>query len=301
LLREKTLVGEISALASALCWALSNVLIKSQTDRIDAVALNILRSIGAAVFLVLIFIFSGKIGDLSRISLYPVMLLVGSSVVGLGLGDTLYFRSMGLIGVARSFPITNVSVLFTAVIAYVFLKENLSWLIILGGVLIIAGVYLIAAPPRGKEEKGPGNPDPKVMAKGTGLVLGASACWAVSITTVKVALESLSPLVANVIRLPVIILLLFMFYPSRIGMFKSRKYPLRSLAIVLGAGIVGIGLGGLLFLFSIQQAGAAKASILTSISPLFATAISIAFLKERINLRIGIGALLSVVGVWFVV
>ena len=295
------LIGEVSGVVSAFCWALSNVLIKTQTDRMDAITINILRCLAATIFFPLVLLLSGRVGELSQLSLPVVFLLIASSVLGLGVGDTIYFRSLALIGVSRSYPLTNVSVVFTATIAFIFLNEEFTWFVVLGGALILGGVYLIAIPPRGKEPVELGHPDPKVMVKGTLMVIVASVFWALSITTSKIALESVSSLTANIVRLPVLSLLFFVIYPSKIGVFKPRRYPLRSLLVVLASGVIGVGIGSYLFLYSVQQAGAAKASILISISPLFATVISLIFLKEKINLRIGLGALLSVVGVWFLV
>ena len=267
----------------------------------DVLTINTIRSAGATVFFIIVMLLFGRIEDLSQLSLFLVVLLIGSSIIGLGIGDTLYFRSMGLIGVSRSYPMTNIAVIFTSLAAFVFLKESISWLIIVGGTMIISGVYLIAGPAKGNETTRIGTPAAKIMLRGTLLVVVASVLWAFSIIASKIAVDSLNPLTANVVRLPTVTLLFSILYLSRGRKFKTNKFPPRSIIIILASGVIGVGIGGLLFFFAIQQAGAAKTAILFSVSPLFATAISLIFLKEKINLRIGLGILLSVAGVWFVV
>jgi drug/metabolite transporter (DMT)-like permease len=70
--------------------------------------------------------------------------------------------------------------------------------------------------------------------------------------------------------------------------------------VALG-GILGMGLGGLLYIAAVQDAGAGKAAILSATSPLFALPLAMLFLAERVTPRLMAGTLVSIVGISLVV
>jgi drug/metabolite transporter (DMT)-like permease len=101
---------------------------------------------------------------------------------------------------------------------------------------------------------------------------------------------------ANSIRLPTVALVLLVV-SAGMNSLKPREYGWRSIGIVGSAGVLGIGIGSLLFLFAIQVTGAAKTAALSSTSPLFAVPLSAVFLHERLTIPVVLGTILCVVGV----
>jgi len=293
------MIGEISALISALCWASSSVMLKSQTSRVNPISINILRCISALGFLILFLSILGKLQLVNEFSLYSIIGLTFSASFGLGLGDTLNLKSMGMIGVSRAFPITSIYPLFTMIIAFLFLNEDLTWFILLGALFILGGVYLVATPSRRKLSVD--EIEPATLKRGVLMSLGAALFWSLSVAILKIFMENLDPLVTNIVRLPAIILLLWIFYPQRNEVFRVKRYNRNSLLIIAVGGIIGMGIGGILFLIGVKNAGAAKTTVLTSLSPFFAIIFSLLFLKEKVTLRIILGSILSIIGVWFVV
>ena len=81
----------------------------------------------------------------------------------------------------------------------------------------------------------------------------------------------------------------------------TPKPTRRATKIVLFAAIFGMAGGSLLYTYAVKLIGASVASVLGSISPLFALPISIVFLKEKFSHRSILGALLTVFGVVLVV
>ena len=79
----------------------------------------------------------------------------------------------------------------------------------------------------------------------------------------------------------------------KISRNKTKEYT-----NVSATGILGMGLGGFLFVYAITKIDPAKVVTITSSSPLFGMLFAAIFLKERITKRIGLGIVLCLAGVY---
>jgi drug/metabolite transporter (DMT)-like permease len=137
-------IGELAGLGSALLWACNTVMLRWLSPRADVIALNALRClIGAAVLLGIVLAL-GRGADLFRVPLEPLVLLLGSVLIGLGIGDSFFFHALRLVGVVRAQPIAMSYPLITAALAIGLLGEPLSPAALLGIVLVVAGVCCVA-------------------------------------------------------------------------------------------------------------------------------------------------------------
>ncbi|MGQ9631333.1 MAG: DMT family transporter [bacterium] len=294
------MVGEISGLGCALFWALSSVMIKTQTERIDAIFINAFRcAIGSVLFAILAFSL-GKMGDLTHAPPTSLLLLAGASLIGFVVGDTMYYRSMGLIGVSRTLPISGSYPIFTLVFAITLFGESVTRPAIVGSMMVVAGVYLVAFSHRGGS--GGSHPlTPKANAKGVVLALMAALSWAFGTNLLKAGMENIDAIAANALRMPLAaIILMAMATRQERGIPSIRKYGRNSILILLLGSIVGTGGGSMLFVISVKYAGAAKAAVLSSVAPLLAVPASFVLLRERITMKLILGALLSVAGIWLI-
>lgn len=292
-------MGEASALAAAVLWALTASLLTSQTRAIQAVPLSALRLLFGSVLFVALLVPSGALDELRGMSARTALSMVGSGVVGLGVGDTLYITSLGLLGSARTFPISAASYpLLTFVLAVSFLGEEVTALMLLGAVLIVAGLSLVVA------ESG-ASPQVSMRAgaavRGVVLALVAAGFWALATTWLKLGSGDLGAVAAGSLRIPAAALCMVALTASGPGRLRFNDYGRGSLTVVAAAGLLGSGLGSLLFIFSVQEAGAGKAAILSSTAPLFALPLAVLFLAERVTPRIVVGTIVSILGIWLVV
>lgn len=289
------LMGELSALGSAFFWAINSLLVRSQTARIGAISLNGLQYVFAALFFLTILFPTGRVGLVMEIAPVWLAALVAAALIGMGGGDTMYVRSLGLIGVARAFPIAmSAYLLLTFMVAVAFLGESLTLKMVVGGIAVASGISFIglSSPHQGAEGAKLGR------ERNLGLLTasGAALCWTIAVSILKLALAEVDVIVANAVRLPMVALALVAISAGR-GDFKPRLYGWRSLSVVGTAGVLGIGVGSLLFLFAVQTAGAAKTAVLSSTSPLFAVPFSALFLRERVTTPVVVGTLLCVAGI----
>lgn len=294
------MIGEICALACALCWAITSVLTKSLAGKIEPLTLNFIRCLGATLFLWLLIPFHPGTGGLSQIPPATLLLLVFSALLGMSVGDTIYLRGLKLIPVTLAVPVAqSVTPLLTVTAAFLFLGEDFSPFFLIGTFLALSGIYLVAVP-EGATFRSLRAPL-ETRGTGIGLILIASLFWTVSIAFLKMGLQKTDPFLANGIRLPVSALALMpLAFFEKAAPTESRSSPWRLWVLGAFSGVLAFGVGGALFLTAIQQAGAGKAMVLTSCAPLFGLPISLFFLKERVTMRILAGTILMVIGVAFI-
>ena len=125
-------LGELAALASAFSWASTTVMLRTQSARIDPLSLNALRSIVAAVFFVSALFLFDKWSAFAQVTPLAFLALSASLLCGFVIGDTMFFKSMSLVGVSTTMPLSMTYPLYVLVIAWAFLGEHITWLTVLG-------------------------------------------------------------------------------------------------------------------------------------------------------------------------
>ena len=95
------------------------------------------------VTVLVVVLFQGKAGQLAQFSSKTFVFVVLSALAGAA-SWLAYFRALQLGEASRVAPIDRLSVIFTLVLALVFLHEGLSWGKIGGTLLMVAGAILIA-------------------------------------------------------------------------------------------------------------------------------------------------------------
>ena len=291
------MLGELSGLGCAAVWAVVSSAMRAVSERVNLVLLNGVRCGFAAATLALLILLLGHGGGLLTLPASAVAALIASGVLGQASGDALFIRSMKLIGESRAMPISSSYPLLTLGLAVLLLGERVSWSGLAGTILVLGGIYLLAFP-RGMGS-GQGRLSGSTDRAGVAFALAAACCWSVSIIVLRQGLVESDLLAANFVRLvtaAVMLLGLEAFHSGgRIGSSLSR----RSLAILCCTGALNA-FSSLMYVVAVYFAGAAKAAVLTSTSPLFGLPLSIVFLRERVTLRVVGGTLLSVLGIWLV-
>ena len=140
--------GIAYALAAALCWGTSPVLVKRGLRHSNVSAAVLLQQVGSVLILVLILVVPfGEVQHLMPWTAAAVFVSVG--LVGSFLGRTFALKGIDEVGASKSQSIVNSAPLLTAVYAIVLLGETATPLILIGVVLIVTGLLIITR----------GNPD----------------------------------------------------------------------------------------------------------------------------------------------
>jgi drug/metabolite transporter (DMT)-like permease len=290
------LSGEVIALLSALLWAFASVLMGWGTKRLHVVPLNLIRCIVSTTFFWSLLPFFGGLKAIAAIPVEQWLWLFLSVVALLIVGDLLYFRSLDLAGVSWTMPVASVNPLWAVLLAALFIDEPLSWSLLAGTLLVIAGLVLVS---RSTNKTGP--VDHRRQRIGLLLALLTSVAWGVGQVILKPAAEGLDSVVVNSVRQPMAALMMLGLALAR-GRWKDlRDLDRRSWLTIGVASLVGTGLGSLLFVLAIQMVGAGRTAVLTSTAPLMAIPLAVLWLHERPNRWTLIGALLATAGIILVV
>ena len=281
-------------------------MLRGQSAKFGAVAVNAWRTLFAAICFAFIFVFTRDLDHLTPISLSALAALLGAVVLGMVIGDALQFTSMLRIGVARAMPISSCFPLFTVLVAAAILSEPITLRSIGGAVLVIAGVIIVALPRRGTVEVDTEEPAAERAAAsryywiGVAMAITAAICWSFSTTLIRVGVREIDVITANTVRLPFSAFVSFLV-GARQGTISPRRFDRRSWIVLLVAGLIGSAGGGFLYLTAVSLAGAGKTAIITGASPIFGMIAAILFLGERPGPRGFAGALLAFVGIVLVV
>ncbi len=294
------MIGAASGLGCALLWALSSVMTKSQTATYDAFFLNAFRCLlGGLLFLILGVCLGSFAGFLSSPPL-SLLSLAAAALCSLVIGDTMFYHSMGLIGVSKTLPIACCSPIFTLIISVTVFGKPVGWITAAGVGAAVAGIYLVATSQAGARQSYRGFTK-NTNTSGIILALLAALFWALGTNLLHFGVGDSDVVAVNAFRLTIAALpLMVMVLHREKGMPLFTRDGWRPLWMLIGASIIGSVGGTMLFVISVKHAGAAKAAVLSSVAPLFAVPMSMVLLKERVNFRLPFGAILSVAGVWLV-
>jgi len=287
--------GETFALLTAVVWAIAVILFKKSGESVHPIALSLFKDILAVVLLVpTIFLFGT--GFRHHASADDYLLLLFSGVLGIGLGDTLFFFSLNMLGAGLSAIVDCLYSPFIIVLSVLWLDERLTILQAVGAVLIISAVLTVT------REKSAGNISGKHLF--WGIVLGASAMAAnaLGIVMVKPLLERSPLLWATEVRLVggcFVLALVMLIYPRR-RMVLNSLLKSRNWKYTIPGSFAGAYLSMILWLAGMKFAPASIAAALNQTSNIFIFIFAALLLREPINLQRTIGIVLAVVGAFLV-
>ncbi|NHJ04718.1 MAG: EamA family transporter [Candidatus Heimdallarchaeota archaeon] len=136
-------LGEIAAVGGAVCFGVGNVIIKSQGGRIKPFAINALRLSLTAIIYIILVASLGILNDTFTLEWRAALFFTGGTVIGVVIGDMIFYFSQQLIGLSRAYPIAASYPLLTYIVGLIFRYESFAFLRMLGVLFVIIGVYLV--------------------------------------------------------------------------------------------------------------------------------------------------------------
>lgn len=288
--------GETLALTTAVIWSFSVILFKRSGETVHPLGLNLFKN---TLTLLLIpptmMLFGQELFPAAPIGDY--LLLTLSGVIGIGIADTLFFKSLNLLGAARS-AIVDCSYSPVIIVLSIFwLGETLSFAQAAGALLIISAILAIG------REKGLVELTRKQLI--IGILMGTAAMVAngVSIVMIKRLLERSPILWAIEIRLigaTIGLLVHLGFHQGRKGVVHSVM-EVKSWKYMIPGSILGTYLALMFWIGGMKYAPASVASALNQTSNIFIFILAALFLKERITVYKVAGIIMAVAGVFLVI
>ncbi|WP_204137271.1 DMT family transporter [Halomicronema sp. CCY15110] len=289
--------GEVAGLTAAFLWALSTVIFGQLGKSLSPLVLNLAKGgIAIALIILTLIVQQNLQPQLPPVAIFWLML---SGVVGIGLGDTAYFKSINHFGARRALLMETLAPPLTALMALIFLQERLG-AIAWGGILLtVGGIAWVIS------ERVP-------TAEQHSLNLKAGLIWSVLaqlgqasgavMSRGALANTTVDPLWSGLLRITAGAIVLVILVSSR-GAIRQQLRPLRSRQLLPLLGVAAF-LGTYLAIwlqqiaFKFTPAGIAQALLATS--PLFVLPIA-ASLGDRVTGRAVGGVVIAIAGIWLLI
>lgn len=133
---------KLYAVLSALFAGATAVLAKAGMKNVNG---NVATAIRTVVILLLawaIVFFAGQMKELKTLTKTNLLFLILSGVAT-GLSWIFYFKALETGPVSKIAPIDKLSLVIAIVLAAIFLRETIDWKTIAGGMLIVAGTFIL--------------------------------------------------------------------------------------------------------------------------------------------------------------
>ena len=288
------MLGEILALSSAICIGLSNVFVKNVTPRFGTLYLTALRlAISLVMAIAAGFIFSDMSSLLQMEFKYFAILLIAGLIMMIG--HIALVKAISLDDVSRVAPATTGLYILACILVSILLTDNkVSWWTALGGLLVLAGVYLISK-----------NDDSKftfrnifslrlklyalIFASVTGLF------WAIGAVFTDIVVDQVPPIPAAAIRL-LFMTMVIMGVLAYKRSFVIKGLSKRDIFVIFVSGLFLAG-ATLTFIGALAATTPSIVVVLNSTYPFFVAPLAVIWLKENITKHVIIGMVACFLGV----
>ena len=136
-------LGVILALAAAVLWGLSTVLLKPALTHISAVHASAIRMPMVALLLFLTKVLPDRKESLRGIDLRTFLVVASTGVLGMFIGSLMYLVALKHASAGKVVTLTSFSPVFAVIMAAIFLQEKLNTRILLGMGLCTGGVLMV--------------------------------------------------------------------------------------------------------------------------------------------------------------
>jgi drug/metabolite transporter (DMT)-like permease len=220
-----------------------------------------------------------------------------SGVVGLALGDTFLFQALVDLGPRKAMLVMSSWPIYSALLAFLFLDESLSWREGAGILLTVAGIAWVVLE-RGAATSGPVRRER--LARGVACAFGGAVCQAGGLVLAKEGLSSglpaLSGTLVRMIAAAAVIWLLTLFMGGVRQNFAKFKDKRALLFTTCGA-VTGPFVGVWMSLYAVNHAKVAVASALMSLVPILLIPLMWLLFRETVSKRALLGTLAAFAGV----
>lgn len=290
------MMGEVFALAAAVVWAFAVILFKRSGETVSPFALNLFRVLISAVIFVTINLVLDQplFGWASR---RDYVVLYASGIIGIALADTLFHKSLNIVGAGITAIVDCLFSPLVVIFAYFLLSERIGPWQLFGMVFIVTGVFVASRhrPPPGITRSD--------LARG--IVVGVAGMVALSLGIViaKPVLNQTPVLWVTTMRQ---LGALGVMLPAAAISPHRREYvavfrPVRTWRFTLTGTILGSCLALLFWIAGMKYTDASIAAILNQTTTIYMLVFASLFLKEKFTWRKALASLLALLGIGMVI
>ena len=279
-------IGIIAALGSAASWAFATVVFDRLGKVIPAVGITFFKGLFSLALMIILILCTG---GFDHVSLHDFFFLALSGIVGISIGDTLFFRSLQDLGAKVQVLYFMLGQVVTMFLSFLLLGEILSIREYIGATILLCGIIIVTI---GKQEDHPN--------KIRGIIGGFASilCFSLSSIMVKVSIADVGVPTATFWRMFFsTVSIMFIGFTSQ--RFVTWYTPLRKsktlLLFLLNVVVITYG-GFLLSMMAIKHITVSLASVLSATEPVFVLVLVFLINQERVSKREMLGAIISISG-----
>ena len=275
------------AFGSALFAGATSILAKIGIEDVDSHVATALRTSVVLIFLWLMVFIVGSQSQLVDISIKSYIFLILSGMAT-GASWLCYFKALQLGDVNKVVPIDKSSTILTMVLAFIFLKEDITVPMVIGMIAIGLGTYLMI---QKKEE------EQKKVKNKAWLIYAVLSAVCASLTSIlaKIGIENVESNLGTAIRTIVVLMMawLIVFLQKKHGQVK--KISKKSL-LFIGLSGIATGASWLCYYKALHDGLASIVVPIDKLSILVTVAFAYIFLKEKLSKKSAAGLILITVG-----
>lgn len=275
------------AFGSALFAGATSILAKIGIEDVDSHVATALRTIVVLIFSWMMVFIVGSQSQLVDISIKSYIFLILSGMAT-GASWLCYFKALQLGDVNKVVPIDKSSTILTMVLAFIFLKEDITVPMVIGMIAIGLGTYLMI---QKKEE------EQKEVKNKAWLIYAVLSAVCASLTSIlaKIGIENVESNLGTAIRTIVVLMMawLIVFLQKKHGQVK--KISKKSL-LFIGLSGIATGASWLCYYKALHDGLASIVVPIDKLSILVTVAFAYIFLKEKLSKKSAAVLILITVG-----
>lgn len=275
------------AFGSALFAGATSILAKIGIEEVDSHLATALRTIVVLVFSWLMVFIVGSQNQLTAISIKSYVFLILSGMAT-GASWLCYFKALQLGDVNKVVPIDKSSTILTMILAFVFLKEDITISMISGMIAIGIGTYLMI---QKKEE------EQKQVKNKIWLIYAVLSAVFASLTSIlaKVGIENVESNLGTAIRTIVVLIMawIIVFLQKKHGQVKNIS---KKSFVFIGLSGIATGASWICYYKALHDGLASIVVPIDKLSILVTVAFAYIFLREKLSRSSMVGLILITVG-----
>ncbi|MDB4032680.1 DMT family transporter [Porticoccaceae bacterium] len=286
-------LGDFFALASALVWSFSVILMRVAGYQIPPMPLTFFKSCVALILLVITLILLKQpfVVDLSG---YDYLRLIISGAVGISVADTMIAASLNRLGASLQALADCAYTPTITLVGFLMFGETLNAWEIMGGLLVVSGVFVGAVIKTDVATR-------KDMIIGIILAASAHAIMGVGILMVRDIYREESVIWVTGFRFFVAVFAMFLYgyikYPGRLKNKLLLGFYRRDMwRTIIPMAILGPFLATLFWIAGFKFLEAGRAAIYNQMSTAFIIILAYIFLGEKLTTRKALGVFLALTG-----
>jgi DME family drug/metabolite transporter len=276
-------VNIVYPVIAAVLWSFNPAVISRYAKNAPPSFFTSIRGLLAALFIGLIIFINGGF-SYGKLPPAVLVLIVVSGILGPGLGDIAYTRSIQLIGGSLSIIIGYLYIFLAQLFSLLLFGEELGITGVLGGLVAFMGIVVATYGYRGVSRD----------LRGILLAFASAVLWGFAASMIKLFRDYVDQYTVSLIRTGSVAVF------SAILSALAREKPVVDRGFVIAVFITGVlswGVGMVLFTYSIYSLGVSATVVATALAPVLSQLTTRLVAGEPYSRRVVAGALLVSLGI----